>query len=212
MKTQTLTLLALALGLTLTASAGVIFDNYPIVTGAADYINTNQTSVSDPFSLSSSATATGVVFGGMVPTGATIMTTIDWSIGTSFFASDVAAGAGASVSGPLVYANVNSFDWYSLTFSLPNVSLSAGTAYYLTLHNANGASAGWDINFLRGMDAEATNPFVGTNIQGSNAFQILGTSGAPEPSTASYLLLSFGLALAAFVRRGTARTHGMGHQ
>jgi hypothetical protein len=213
MKPHVLALFALALGLTVPTSASVIYNNYPIVVGAADYINTNNTSVSDPFALISSAIATNVVFGAAVVTGGTVMTAIDWSIGTNFFGSDVASGAGASISGLLLYPNVDAFDWYSLTFSLPNVRLSAGTTYYLTLHNANGASAGWDINFLHGLDAEATNPFVGTNQQGSNAFQILDAAAAPEPATASYALLSCGLALfVAFLQRRNARTHEPRHQ
>jgi hypothetical protein len=115
-----------------------------------------------------------------------IPTTVEWSIGTSPFAGDIASGT-ASLTILSSFINEFGYNVDDVSFSTGGVDLSAGTTYWLTVQNAttsNGNPVYWDEN---SGPSQAYDSALGTIP--SEAFTIYGSgSSTPEPSS----LLLFG--------------------
>jgi hypothetical protein len=178
--------------------------------------------VQDSFNLSSASTLTGVTFGSWLSTGDTA-SAVDWAIvtteGTQTLACAGCSGtATLTPDGSFSVTGFSGFSGVDQSFSLPDLSLSAGT-YWLELQNLvtnDGDPGYWDMN--GGPSSVWENSFndqTGSNCsQGngpgtcSNSFTIVGTTGAaatPEPS--SLALLGSGLTLlAAEIRRRRSAT------
>jgi hypothetical protein len=135
--------------------------------------------VSDSFTLTSAATIESIVFGGVNYVGDTT-TSVDWSISTDAYGG---TAADAAVSSSFVYSN-GSHDYDLDTFSVPDLTLAAGT-YYLTIGNAITADqtlAYWD---------ESNGPSIGADSYSgsipSEYFEILDTpplvSATPLPGS-----------------------------
>jgi hypothetical protein len=209
--TRKLVLVALSfLMLNIPATAGVIFDNYPINGGITAWTINNGFAVSDSFTLASGATANGVNFGVWLFPQDTI-TGVGWSIGTSEYGTNYGSGT-ASVS--LGSTSINGFGYEvgAASFALPNIALGAGT-YYLTLQNAvvpNGDPVYWDENDGPGIDVwENAVGHLSGNCAASGggsgtcaeSFQILGEASTTIPEPATCALLGSGLLAAACLRR-----------
>lgn len=184
------------------AWADLLYDNGPIngtieawlISAGIPYYQ-----VSDSFTLGSSSNLTEAQIGLWVVRGDTPLT-VDWSIGTDKFLSDIGFGLGTALTTSSMTPTVGGIDLYESTFSLSGM-LPAGT-YWLTLKNAvttySSLQVRWDEN--KG-PSQAWSNIVGdlslyqptpTTYGGSESFQIYGTTAAvPEPST--MLLLGSGL-------------------
>jgi PEP-CTERM motif-containing protein len=117
------------------------------------------------------------------------LSTVDWSIGTSFFGSDVSAGTGTATN-TFLYTNGYGYDIYSSSFAISG-AVAPGT-YYLTLQNAtvaNGDPIYWDEN-----DGPSSAMESAVGSIGSESFSINGTGNVQQtPEPASLLLLGSGL-------------------
>jgi hypothetical protein len=172
--------------------------------------------VADSFTLTSNSTLTGIDLIAWLSSSDT-MTNVDWLITTSAFGGTTLGSGTASVTDSYLKTVQNgSYDLDQVSFSLSDLSLTAGT-YYLQIQNAvtvDGQTAYWDTsNGLSDAvgagdgaspsDLNGVAASVGTN---SETFQIIGnadTSATPEPS--SFLLLGSGLAgLAGLLKRRLA--------
>jgi hypothetical protein len=191
-----LLLLAMCVIAAVPSMASVIYSNGAINGQVQAYTINFGFSVSNSFTVSSPATMTGFDFGAWNFPGDQAVT-VDWSIGTSFFGSDVASGT-ASLSNAFQFTNGLGFDIYNSTASGLSVALGTGT-YYLTLANATtlqGNPMYWDQNSgpsLAMDSALGSVPSESFNIYGG------GTS-TPEPGT--FLMLGSGvLGMAGLLRR-----------
>jgi hypothetical protein len=192
MRTFVLSIIAAALLLcpaTLNAST-VVYDNGPI-NGSIDAwsIATNLYGweVSDSFTLSAPATLTSADVGLYVLPGDT-PSSLTWSFGTSFF--DASLGTGTSTPGNTYWGSgFDYYDIYDSTFSLPSISLAAGT-YYLSLSGMTTENQNifWDEN--DGPSSAMQNQ--GTGAIGSESFRLYSGTTIPEPGT--FAALGFGLA------------------
>jgi hypothetical protein len=180
----------------------ILFNNFPIngEIGAWQIDVGSAESVSDSFTLSSSALVTGVQFGAWVESGDSVGQ-VDWSIGLTEYGSSIASGL-AETTSAFDFSNAP-YDVLDVSFSTAPVALSSGT-YYLTLSGAASSDGvvGWDINDTAGIDAWASNIdpqevssddtcFDNAGISGScaSSFEIEGVT-TPEPS--SWALLGAG--------------------
>jgi hypothetical protein len=160
--------------------------------------------VSNSFTLSQASTVTGVNFGMWTSPGDTL-SAIDWAITTTPDSYPI-NGTAAVTDGAVVGTGFGYYDLRWDSFSTGNVNLGPGT-YYLVLQNAvtaGGNPAFWDINNGPSVAYEnSIGPVQDNLFPGSNAssFQIIGTSGAPEPAEWALMLGGFGLAGAALRRR-----------
>ncbi len=174
--------------------ADLVYDNGPINGGVEAWTINFGYQVSDSFTLGSPATLTGAQIGLWAFSGDT-PTSVDWSIGSVAFGSDISSGA-ATLSNVYQYTNGYGYDILESTFSLGGV-LGAGT-YWLTLQDAttaNGNPVYWDQNSGPSAAQESA---LGTIP--SESFQLYGAGSVPEPST--ICLLGIGVAgLAGYCRR-----------
>jgi hypothetical protein len=191
---KTRTLVTTAAGLLLAglgqAQAGLVYDNGPINgTINAWTINEGQ-SVSDSFTVSSPTALTSAQAGLWTDPGQT-PTSVQWSIGTTPFGSQVSSG-NASLNNTFIGNSVYGYPIYESAFAVSGL-LSAGT-YYFTLQNAvapppyPGAATwvAWDENDgPSGASAYTSFPRLGLILVsvGSESFQLYGTSAVPEPTT-----------------------------
>jgi hypothetical protein len=137
-----------------TAQAATLYSNGALNGSLNDwFIDAGDGSaVTNSFTLGSASTLTAVDFVVWVNTGDT-PDTIDWAITSSDFGTVLpgASAAAAPLSSTLQFTNdsaFGSYDVYDVSFSIPSVSLAAGT-YWLQLQNgatANLDLMGWDEN------------------------------------------------------------------
>ena len=167
-------------------------------------------SLSDSFTLTSDSTVTDLSNIGVWLLPGNTFTSLDWIISTApdggGTVEDSASNAVPSTSTllPPAYGQ-NFYSVFNVSFSVPDVSLAAGT-YYLTLKNGmtspTGTFVGWDDN----NGPSSANYYANGGPQatsGSESFEIdgtVGTSAVPEPI--SLLLIGGGLALLAARRKG----------
>ena len=161
--------------------------NYGLDAWTINYGN----SVTDSFTISQDATILGATFDVWASPGDTLAS-VDWSIGISQYGGTVTT---ASTTGAFVETNAYGYNIYTESFSIPNLSLAAGT-YWFTLQNAivpggdpiywdenDGPSLGYSSSVGSIGDYDAANGY-GTGLSGSETFTLTAT---PEPS--SFLLL-----------------------
>jgi hypothetical protein len=128
------------------ASADILYSNGPLNGDRLGVTISPPFSVSDSFTVSNNANASGFDFVSWDYSGDSVVD-IDWSIGTTAGAGDIASGT-AALTSVLQFTNTDGFDVYVNSGALPNLTLGVGT-YYLTFQNsvtANGRAAYWDDN------------------------------------------------------------------
>jgi hypothetical protein len=213
-----LLILGLMAALVVPAFAGTLYDN----TGPTSYGNNfypyfainDGMSVADSFTLSSSATVTGVNFGAWLNEDDT-MSSVEWLVTTSAFGGTTEGSGTATVTGTYMgpLPGDMGYDIYKNSFAIPDLSLTAGT-YYLQLQNgvtAFGMGVGWDAgngpsDAVMQWSGSTTDlkDYEGNAGSNSETFQILGDpTVVSEPS--NFLLLGTGLAgLAGLIKRKLA--------
>jgi len=194
LRIASLTLLCLALAV-IPASAQVLYDNGP-ANGSVDAWTVNfGYVVSDTFTVGAS-TVGGFDFTVWAYPGDTALT-VDWSITSAEFGGTSYGSGTASLTSTFISSNQYGYDIDKLSASGLNVALGAGT-YWLNLQNATtsfGDPLFWDEN---SGPSSASESAVGTIA--SEAFDIKGTGGVPEPS--SIMLFGSGIVgLAGLLRR-----------
>ena len=210
----TLSLTILCLALSVPAFGSALYDNGPTNGTFSTWFVDVGLIVSDTF-VPTGSPMNGFTFAEWVPAGNTPLT-VDWSIGTTSFGSQIGSGiaSGANFSPVLLCSNGapfnggicsdgKGFDVYNTTVNTGPLTLTPGDTYYLTLTGATdnfGGRDGWDRN---GGPSLAYHNLVG-QID-SESFTITGGQPTtPEPS--SMLLFGSGvLGLAGVLRRKLTR-------
>jgi hypothetical protein len=177
--------------------AGLVYDNGPPL-GPITFSISNGDTITDSFTVSSATSLAGAkiaVVGDSVGTPLTV----DWSIGTSAFGSEVSSGTGTlynTYTGP---ATIES------TFSLSG-SLFAGTTYWLTLQNAT-TSDGSALTWWESDGPSTAYAYNGTlGSIPSESFQLYDAA-VPEPP--SILTMVLGVAAVGLVRYGWRRRNAV---
>jgi hypothetical protein len=132
MRRSMLVLAALALfaGQVQRAQAGIVYTNGPIDGTIDAWAVSSGFAVTNSFDVTSSTNLLTAQVGLWVNPGDQ-PTSLDWSVGTSDFGTDVRAGS-ATLQTQYLFTNGFGADVYLATFALSG-SLSAGTTYWLTL-------------------------------------------------------------------------------
>ena len=158
--------------------------------------------VSNSFSLSSATTLTAATAGIWNRPGSTL-TSVEWSIGTSKFGTDVASGM-SSVSYTYIGQGLSYYDVYEAAFSL-NAVVSTGT-YWLTLQHAVSTlnnDVYWDVNTstISATAYQKNAGYAEFQVQGSSfaLFDDGDTNTVPEP--ASLAMWGLGAIGIVFARR-----------
>jgi len=196
MKLVTLATLALLALLAARSRADEVYDNGPVngVFGAWGIVP--GFSVSDSFTVSAPTALGSATVGLWADSGAP--TTLDWSIGTTPFGSDISSGTATSLDNVLLTTGY--WDIFETSFDISGDLGSAGT-YYFTL---SGASDGvsWDINNGPSMAYET--PYFPSGTEGasevgsnSDSFQLYSPSSVPDRLPTIWLALGSMLVLAA---------------
>jgi hypothetical protein len=175
-------------GLASEGHASTLYDNGPINDSTASWAIAGSFAVSDSFTLTSQSVLTGVTFGSVSFPG-DAFTSVDWGIATApgVYPDDGTAAVTLSD----VHPGLLGYPTGTAYFSLPDLSLAAGT-YYLVLQkgeNANGPSG----TFWNENDGPSSATVAGAGAEGSESFQILGPDapGVPEPEAWTMMLLGF---------------------
>jgi len=185
----------------------ILYDNSTAasgtVTGWTMGTGSGGNSVSDSFTVSSSATATGANFWIVLQPGDSLQS-VDWSIGLAPFGGTLAAAVPSSLG--QVGTEYGSDPIYDESISFPGVSLLSGTTYWLTLQG--GLTALNPVSFVEWDQSNGPStafqnePGYGVPSIPSETFQITGSSAPPTPEPSSLLLLASGLTgLAGMLRR-----------
>lgn len=203
--------LAAALTLAGTATAAPLFSTGPTrgLFETGGYSLGLDFHVSSAFTLTADSRITGIDFG----TWHNVDLPIDlsslnysWSIGTTFFGSEVASASGVGYTSTYLRETVplSVYGVYDTSIDLPDLDLSAGT-YYLTLHanTAPGVQAVWDgQNTI--VDESLTRQRFGPTddyvARARTSFTIQGQQLVPEPPLVALLALG-ALALGLSTRR-----------
>jgi len=173
------------------ARADVLYSNGQY-DGTDAYSINNGYQAADSFVLSSASNVNGIGFVAWNNTSDQI-TAVDWSIlsgSPGDQSSSILASGTANVTNTYLGNNTLA-DLNSDVFSIPAVSLNAGT-YWVELQNAASSSLSyWDVNSLGGSSAWTSDGFV----DGSNTFEVYGTVGtsASVAEPASLALVGAGL-------------------
>lgn len=196
------------------AGAAVLYDNGPCNCQAASYSIAGGNYVFDTFTISASATVTGVSFVAWNYPTSSVTTSIDWAIFSGLKVpygpnTPLIASGTALLASTYLLTNTSGYAVNTDSFAIPSTLLGSGT-YSLVLANAHdnyGAdNIRWDVNSGPSTALVRTNfgPFEGYQL--SNAFQVLGSvSGAvPEPATWALLLVGFGLVGVLLRRQATS--------
>lgn len=167
------------------AQTVTIYNNGPINGTIGAWVISPEAAVCDSFTVSSPATLTSAQVGLWVDNGATPVS-LQWSIGTTPFASNVSSGTASlnnTLFGP---AGISGYSLFESDFAI-NGSMATGT-YYFTLDNAAASDSrevGWDqdngpSSYYQTIDGSAD------NIAGSESFQLF-SAPVPEPSSVAIL-------------------------
>ena len=205
--------LAGIIALTMAASGAVesiaapqILYNNGGINGTIGGLDIGSYATSDSFTLSNAATITGVDFG-VWTVAPGIPETVNWAIVST--PNTYASGTQAAVSLISTFCTAcgtnNYYDIYWAAFSVAPTTLAAGT-YYLVLTGVvttlPGVSSYWDIN---DGPSSASVGYYNSPLP-SEAFQVISTTGVPEVSTWSMMLLGFsGLGFATYRRAASKR-------
>lgn len=168
--------LSLALLTASVAQGQQLFNNFPVNGQISAFQVNGGYSASNSFTLATGGTAGQLVFGAWLSHGDSV-TGVTWSIGTAPFGSSAGSGV-ATATSVFNFSNADGFDVDTVTFSIPNLTLPAGT-YYLTLSAAVSAAANpvyWDINDASGIDAWDSS--YGHLSVSNTCFQVIGISGS----------------------------------
>jgi len=153
----------------------------------------------DQFILSAPGTINEISFSQWVIHNTSPNNPLSWFIATSVSgAGIIASGNASSFTTSLTATNVQGGnDIYETSFSIPAVTLGAGT-YWLSLGHVppsvgNTSVPGWGYTSDTGVAEQFLNGAFRVNLQGSLSFELIdaGTSAVPEPG--SLLLVSTGL-------------------
>jgi len=179
------------------ALADTLYSNGPINGTLGFYVFQGGCQVSDSFTPGGASNLTGAQIGVWIIPPQT-PTSVDWSIGTTPFGSDISSGTASILSNTLTGGL--GAGYYPLAeddFALSG-TLAAGT-YYLTLGNF--ASGYWDQN-----SGPSAAYYTGGGQLPSESFQLYGSlDGAVTPEPASLVLLSSGILIfAGFMRKFTS--------
>ena len=186
-----LLLLVSCLAYATAARAGILYKNGPVngicdiesCQGDAWLINYGN-SITNSFSVAGNSTIMGIDFAIWTTSGESLAS-VDWSIGTSSFGSNLGSGiaSGANLSQTLLFVNQYGYDINLVSISRLNIDVTSGNTYWVTLDNAsgvpNGAPVYWDEN-------NGPSQVYQTNEGSipSESFNIVGSSGStPEPSS-----------------------------
>lgn len=202
--------LACALATRPAAADSVLYSTVSSSSYTLNAFNIQQQSIADPFSVATAATADGFQFGTWITAGYGLPSSVDWAVTTSpFGGSTLASGLATNLSSSSISSN-SSWNRYSVNVSIPTLSLTGGTTYWLQLSNAMPQVAGgrmlWDESSTS--DTSLMKFSSGSPIaMPATTFQILGASSSsptasgggtplpgavvPEPNT--LLLLGSGL-------------------
>jgi hypothetical protein len=166
----------------------VLYSNGAINGTDARSIN-NGWSISNSFTLSSSATPVGVSAGIWTDPGDRI-TSVDWAITSTVFGSILASGTASSITNTYIGPDSGAFyDINEASFAISSPTLAAGT-YYFQLGNAvsqNGGGVFWDISNGPSTALQINPSLAISQNVNSQSFQI---TAVPEPS--SFALLGLG--------------------
>lgn len=167
--------------------------------------------VSSAFTLNADSRITGIDFGTWhnvdLPIDPSSLS-YNWSIGTTFFGSEVASASGVGYTSTYLRETVplSVYGVYDTSIDLPDLDLPAGT-YYLTLHanTAPGVQAVWDGQNTV-VDESLTRQRVGDSDtyvpRARTSFTLQGQQFVPEPPMVALLALG-ALALRRSTRRGS---------
>jgi hypothetical protein len=129
------------------------------------------------------------------------LTSVQWSIGTSAGGSDLGSGTALTADTFLADASLSGFIVSNDTFSLPNISVLAGTTYYFTLTGAVShldQQVDWDVND----GPSSAGVVIGqTFSEPSDAFTLSDTAVTAVPESSTLAIFCTGLAGATVLRR-----------
>ncbi len=178
-----------------TAVQAQVYDNGPINGTINAWTINYGYSISDSFTLSAPTMLTSAQIGMWMFPGDR-PTSVDWSIGTSAFGSDLSSGMSSMTNGSATN-NGFGYDVFESNFAI-NGTLAAGS-YWFTLQNLadpSGNPGYWDEN-----DGSSAAVSSANGVIGSHSFQLYGNAAnTPEPG-AFALMGGLGITGAAFLRR-----------
>jgi hypothetical protein len=180
--------LALLLACAARATASIVYSNGPI-NGNYGYIDiSNPNVVTDSFTVAGPTSLTGAQNVGIWVLSGDTPKTLNWSIGTTPFGSQISSGIATPSNTQLTpsskYGLNGSYSVFSSAFPL-NGTVTSGTTYWLTLSNGTSVSGDlllWDVN--QG-PSSAESAYGGGSPHGdpSESFQLSGLASVPEPSS-----------------------------
>jgi hypothetical protein len=190
---------AIAVASSVAEASVQVYSDGPSTIGGGYYVNGGQ-EVSDSFSVLNATTLTSAQVGLWTAPG-DAPSTINWSIGTTPYGSDVSSGTSTPINN-ISFTTNGAWDFYQSSFLL-NGPLSANTTYYLTLTGgvtAEGGSMPWDI--CSGPSVSYIYGFYGPYTNYGEDFSLYGNTvnAVPEPTTITIWAL-LGLAVGAVCLR-----------